>query len=406
MTARGPSFRVLLWGLIAVGLVGRTVLAFKTYGVAYDIDSQQAVRAALASHPLHVYAIVNHPPLNHWPYPPTFFVWLAASGWLSAHLGLAFHGVIQLPEIVADGAIAWFVQDHLRRREASERLRLAAVALVTLGPSFWIVSGFHAQIDAVAILPAVVALWLWERSPPGARRALIAGLLIGLGASIKTVPIFMLVVLLIQVRSRREAVALILPAIAVPLCALSPFLVADATHTLHSLRSHRALPGFGNLSLLIQPGFADQWLHHNPHRVLPLTRFLFDNEYFFLGLAMVPFVAVAFVRRLPATTAAALLWTALVTFNVGFGYEYVVWALPFALMAGYLWPVAAVQAALFPAAAMLYWHAFGLSSTAAYVAIVLATWATVVLVLVRWAAGLARATDRPRSAAPADGRHM
>jgi len=39
-----------VWALIAVGFVGRVVLAFKTYGVAYDIDSLKSVRDALAAH--------------------------------------------------------------------------------------------------------------------------------------------------------------------------------------------------------------------------------------------------------------------------------------------------------------------------------------------------------------------
>jgi Glycosyltransferase family 87 len=380
LTSRG---RLLLWMLIAGGLVGRTILAFKTYGVRYDIDSFKAVRSALSSHPLHVYGIVNGHPNNRWPYPPGFFPWVVAAGALSSH-SLPFQGWIQLPQIAADGAIALLVQDHLRRRGAGEWLRLAAVALVALGPSFWIISGFHGQIDSLAILPAVTALWWWERSAPGTRRAVVAGVLIGLGASIKTVPIFMLLALLPSVRSRREAVALVMPAVALPVLALAPFLIADWSHTFHSLRSHKALPGFGGIGLLIQPGFADQWLHQGHHALSPTTNFVINHELPILAVLLAPFAAVAFVRRLPPTLAAAFLWSALLILNVGFGFEYVPWALPFLLMAGYVWQVGLVEAALFPPAALLYWHAFGYSSTTAYVAMMLATWAATLAVLVYW----------------------
>ena len=54
---------------------------------------------------------------------------------------------------------------------------------------------FPAGYDSVAILPALVALWVWEQ-PRVNRRAVVAGLLIGAGATIETVPIVMLLALI------------------------------------------------------------------------------------------------------------------------------------------------------------------------------------------------------------------
>lgn len=375
--------RRLLWLLIAGGLVGRVIVAFKTYGVAYDIDSFKIVRSALASNPLHVYSIVNGHPDNRWGYPPGFFPWIGAAQGL-ANLTGPFHGWIQLPQIAADGAIAWFVQDHLGTRGVGERLRLAAVALVALGPSFWIISGFHGQIDALAILPAVIALWLWERSEPSVRRALLAGVLIGVGAAIKSVPVVMLAALLPSVRSRREAGALVAPAIAIPLIALAPFLVADLHGTVTAIRTQRALPGFGGLSLLAEPSLAKMWLHQQPQKLNSVAHFLFANEHLVLGVLLLPVVAVIFLRRLRPTPAAALLWCAVVTFNPGFGFHYVVWALPFALMAGYLWQIAVVEAALFVPAALLYWHPFGSPPTGLYVGSMIAIWFMATATIVLW----------------------
>src|SRR5205807_5996398 len=144
----------------------------------------KSVRDALAAHPLHVYSAVNGPHLNHWPYLPGFFPFIMVASKLATLTGLPFHGWVQVPQILADCAIAWFVQDFLGRRGASDRTRIASATLVALGPSFWIISGFHGQIDSLATLPAVIALWLWDRSPPGTRRALEAGVLIGIGAVI------------------------------------------------------------------------------------------------------------------------------------------------------------------------------------------------------------------------------
>ena len=396
----GPGARRLLWAMIAVGLFARVVLAFKTYGVVYDIDSLKAVRAALDTHPLHVYTTVNGHPDNRWPYPPGFFPWVAAAGGLANLTGLAFHGWIQLPQIAADGAIAWLVQDFLGRRGAGERVRLVAAGLVALGPSFWIISGFHGQIDSLAILPCVIALWLWDRSAPGTRRAVAAGLLIGVGASIKSVPILMLFALLPSVRSRREALALVAPAVAVPLVLLSPWLVADPHGTIHALQSHRALPGFGGIGLLAQPAFADQWLHQHPHVLTPLSSFLLHHATAILAVLMAPFIALVLVRRVEPVLAAALLWPAVILLNPGFGFQYVVWALPFVLMAGYIREVAAVQAALLIPAAIIYWHPFGHAPIGVYVPIMLGAWAVATAAVVVLAVRIARQEPQRARAAP------
>jgi hypothetical protein len=380
--------------MLALGLATRVVLAFKSYGVTYDIQSFEAVRYALEDAPLDVYSIVNGHPNNRWPYPPGFFPWVLAAAELSNVRGV-FHGWIQMPQIAADAAIAWFVQDHLGRRGAGERLRLTAAGLVALGPSFLIISGYHGQIDSLAILPAVVALWFWERSQPGTRRAVVTGLLIGVGASFKTVPGLMLFALLPAVRAPREAVALVAPAVALPLLALAPWLAADFAHTVESLRSHRALPGFGGIGLIAQPELAAVWLHDDSKALTGLSQFLSDQQQLLVLPALAPFIALAFARRLDPTVAAALLWSALVVFNVGFAFQYVVWVLPFLLMAGYVWQVAAVQGALFVPAAMLYWDPFGFSPTGLYVAIMIAVWCAAAAALVVHAVRLARRVRPP-----------
>lgn len=392
--------RLLLWSLIGVGVVGRTIVAFKTYGFTYDMDSLVAVRAALGDDVLNAYTTVNSGQYNRWPYLSGYFPFVTGSGKLADLFGVPFHGTIQLAPIMADAAIAWLVQDHLGRRGAGERARLAAVALVALGPSFWAISGFHGQLDSVAILPAVLALWLWERSEPGVRRALIAGALIGVGVSIKTIPGLMLLALLPSVRSFREAAALAVPAVTLPLALLAPWLIADPNGTLDALRTHRALVGFGGISLLAQPGLADPWLSQEPLELSGLSEFLADKEFVLTALLMAPFMALVQLRRTPPTTAAALLFCALPLFNIGFSFQYVVWALPFALMAGYLWQVAAVQVALLLPTVMFEWHPFDPPPSTLYVVLMIGTWATATAGVVMLALRIYRERPAPPRTEP------
>ncbi len=175
--------RRVLWGMLAIGIVARLVVAFTTYGIEFDIDSYVAVNGTLGEDPLHLYSIVNGDPYNRWPHPSGFLPFVGLAHLAGKAVG-PFDGWIQVPQILADGAIAWLVWSYLGRRGVPERTRLAAAGLVALDPSFAVISGYHGQLDAFAILPAVLAVYLWDLLPAGARRGLICGALVGCGIAL------------------------------------------------------------------------------------------------------------------------------------------------------------------------------------------------------------------------------
>jgi uncharacterized membrane protein len=348
MSRRG---RRILWALIIGGVALRVVLAFSTVGIAYDIESFRRAAAALFDgRPFSLYLDVNTP-IPRWPYPSGLFPWLAVAYQLAKHTFLPFHGLVQLPAIAGDGLLTWVVQAYLGDRGKSERTRLIAAALVALGPSFIFVSGWEGQLDAAAIAPAALGLLLWGRLPPG-RRAITAGLLIGLGAAIKTVPIVVVLALLPKVSSRREAALLLGTAVALPVLAMAPWLLAQPHATNEALR-YTGLPGIGGLTLLVQPSIADSWLLGTQHQLSGLSNTLLDIRGPLLALSVAA-MAVYLVRRKPEPAQGALLaWLAVYVLSVNFGPRYLVWALPFALMAGYLWEVGILQAIGFPAALII-----------------------------------------------------
>ena len=98
--------------LIAAGAAAKVVLAFATVGQQFDIDSLALVGAVLRSpERWHLYEIGAR-----WPYPAGYFPLDYLAGSFAYRTGLPFHGTIQLWTIAADAAIAWLVQDELRRR--------------------------------------------------------------------------------------------------------------------------------------------------------------------------------------------------------------------------------------------------------------------------------------------------
>ena len=328
-----PQTARAVWALVIGGTVLRVVLAFTTDGQPYDISVLRGLRDVLDSAPRHVYETPIGPGEGiAWPYPPGFFPFAYLASVAADATGLAYTSLLRLPSIAADAGIALILW-HVRRS-------VAAVALVALGPAFLVISGYHGQIDNLAILPAVAAVAYWDRWPVD-RRALYAGLLIGAGCAIKTTPIFMVLALVPSVRSWREAGTLAGAAVAVPLLALAPYLATSAGDVVDALR-YRGFPGTSGLSILLQPELAEQLTR----AVTPsaLVDFLYENGQLIVGAALVAVTAVTFRRPWEPAERATVLWLAFYVVTSVFFVQYLVWGLPFFLLAGHLRLAAAVQA--------------------------------------------------------------
>jgi uncharacterized membrane protein len=356
------------------------IFDLKTRGVVYDLDSLQLVGSALAVHPGTVYTVANATPLYpRWPYPPGFFPVILLCRTIADHTGLGFEHVIRFPSILCDLVIAWVVQAFLGARGASRTRRLGAAALVALGPSFAAISAIHGQIDADGIMPAVVAVAVWDRRI--GRRAVLAGALIGLGASIKTVPAVALLALLPSVDSRREAAELIGAAATVLLVAIGPYVVHDGLHWFHNLNYNGGI-GLGSLSLVAQPDLALNWLHLGSTPISSFSNHLHNVARVVAAVGVLGTFAVVWRGRAWAPLAATMLFLAIYAFGVTFFMQYMVWGLPFMLMAGYLWQALALEALLLAPVWVIYHgvtHAW--AGTVFYIVPMLLVWAVLTISL-------------------------
>jgi hypothetical protein len=276
---------------------------------------------------------------------------------------------------------------YLLRTGAGERAALTGAALVALGPSFAVISGYHGQIDSVAILPAVAGAVVWAGGGP--RRAPVAGALIGLGAAIKTVPMFAALALLGSARGRREGAVLVATAVAVPVAAVLPWLAIDPRGTAAALTANHGVPGFAGVSALLQPELTRYWsaLDAPPPEVASALLALTDVQNVLVGLAVLAVAALCVRRRTEPMEALAAVWLTVLAVNPNFAYQYVVWALPFLLLAGRLREAAAIQALLLAPAVLLYSHAD--KGGWVYWALAELAWLGIVAL---WAAALLRVT--------------
>lgn len=396
-----PRHRTLavLGCLIGIGVLGRIVLAYATYGLQYDINSFEIVEAALLDSPLHVYSETSEP-ASRWPYLPGFFPWILISGFLEREIGLPAHGTIQLPQIVADGAIAALVFAYLTRRGAGSGASLLAAGLVMFGPTFAATSGYHGQLDSLAILPAVAALVVWERST-SSKRWLPVGALIAAGTAIKTVPILMLLALLPSARSRSELVCTMGAALALPALLIAPFVLADGPDALNVL-SNAGVPGFGGLSLAAQPNLSQLWLAQDQAvSFSEVTQALADASRF-IAIATGLAVAGLLLRyRPPPVHGAVVIWLAVYVFNPGVWPHYLVWGLPFFLMAGYVRQALALQLAVLAPTIILYaspWQ--DTVAPAIYAVVMICIWAWAAGALATQVSRMVRRGPPPRATSP------
>ncbi len=349
-----------LWPAVAavvvVGTVARFVLAWRVTADPGDVAASLAVSAQLVHHPLHAYATpVWRAPFGTqyaWPYPAGYFPVLAAGRLLLSLTGASPRLVFAVPNVLADAALAAFAAWWALRRGSAPRAVVLAAATLALGPLLLVVTGAMSQIDSVTVLPAVLAVAAWALGVR--RREVVAGLLLGLAVSLKTVPVFLLLALLPTARDRREGLRLAALTAAVPLVLTGPFLLADPQHSLRALLGNRGLPGLGGISLFVDPGFAHAWLSRSLVAPSRVGAWLHGWQQVIVLAAVGAVGALLWRRRVDCVRGAALVWLAVWVANIDFNFTYLAWGLPFLVLAGWLDAAWVLQAAFLVPAVQLY----------------------------------------------------
>jgi hypothetical protein len=325
-------YGVLIAALVVLGVGLRASFLGHYQGTAYDVGNATFAAHQLSSHHLHAYAYFSNGGAL-WPYPP---LWLPVSviGLHVAHaLGAGGPTGIRLPLVVVDGALIWLIQYAVRLVGGSKRAGLLASALVAFGPPFLAETVLQGQLDGAAALCVLAGGVLWLRVPQPTRW-FWAGLALGIGAGIKTVPILAVLALLPTAVDNLERVKLAIVAVAVPALAVLPFELAY-TGTVHTILRYHGLPGLGGLSLLVQPHLVHQWPASIAH--LDLANRVLKHLAIPLVLVGVGVATwVAFRKRMRPYPAAALIYGAFVVASPNFFLQYSLWVFVPVIAAGYL----------------------------------------------------------------------
>lgn len=299
---------------VAVALGVRLLAALLSARLVADVLRYSRVGA-------HVLDVSWNPYLSPrlYPYPPVWVWFEAGSLWLSRQLGEAlFPVLVKLPVLAADGALVLVL------------LRWAgplAAWVYALHPVAVLVSGFHGQFDALALLLLLLSV-RWAEEGRRDRSAL------GLAAAIavKSFPVLLLGVLLSPGRARaiRYAALATVPVALI----LVPYALHDPAALRRELFGYGGVADFGwmgagrGLRWLAGAGLWRSEARHWPLAVAA-SKALFGVAY---G-ALLVLLWRGRVRLRPAAAAQAVVLCFLFAYGAG-SAQYLLWAVPLGAVLG------------------------------------------------------------------------
>ena len=340
--SQGKGYRTGWPAILLLAALARLAPAlWLPVGAGYDIESFRMVTDALRSGQ-EVYAAS----LGRHPYLPFQMFIMGGMAALSVATGLPFVVAIKLPAILADVAITGLIYRLVAERRGRDWAAYAAL-LYALNPVSLLVSAYHGQFEAITLLLLVGAWALWERPRVGASAAAL-----GLAILNKTWPVVLLPVFFIRLANWRARILHALIALGIPALAVVAYLLAyDAAPMtmLGRALTHRGVAGYWGPSAVVFPLAAAQ------PALQPLADALLALRNPLLLAAVL--LALWWTQRQSALDALLTVQLAVFAVTVGFGIQWLVWPVPFALLAGQeRW----LRVYSLAAALMLAVHLFGL----------------------------------------------
>ena len=313
-------------GVGLVAIVVRAIPAALAFGTSDVLAWDQLARLFLAGD--NFYATQLH----NWPVLWIYFT--AAAEAFHDSTGLPFSFLVKLPPIAADAAIAMLL------RRQSPKIGL----LYALNPVAILITGYHGQFDSMMLAPTVLAWCLWE-AWTGPRRLYGTALALGLGIWFKPVPLVLLPIFLPRLKNHLERAVFVVLAFAPAAIGTLPYFLRwpeDVAANFLGYSSWFGQWGYPVLWMLVEyvaRGTVPWWMP-DPEHVSSVLHFMYLAGRFVL-LAALGFTWWWIHRqRTSVLFGVVATFVAFYTATVGFGVQYLLWVLPFALAARerFVWP--------------------------------------------------------------------
>ncbi|HSI14701.1 MAG TPA: glycosyltransferase family 87 protein [Chthoniobacter sp.] len=335
-----PELLVLIVALLA--MAAKLYCAKTTYGtvdvILYYNFAREVAHDGVVNTYLHD-RVFNHPPLlgNY-----LAFAWALAGGTddkpASGQMFAFYH---RLPGIISDFLVVLLVM-WIRRRTG--RPPLWAIALLAASPISFMISGYHGNYDPLIPLGLVLTVVACLQ-----RRALLAGVLLGVACQVKIIPLVMSPVLFFYWWQRGQKNAWVFTAATVVtlLIGWSAPLLAVPEIFMRQVLVYNSIWGWWGITYLLNVSGIEGVAGMVSLKPLSPAQALITQVLKFLVIAGT--LAVGWRRRklspVDLLATMGLVWTLFFTFAPGFGVQYLAWVSPFLLFYSTRWFAAFTAAA-------------------------------------------------------------
>ena len=319
--------------LVLAAFVVKAAMAFFTYGstdvLIYEADVTKLRRdggAALYRDGIQT-EWCGHPdqrpcpPFNH---PP--FMIRALEGWasLAEISGLPLRFWLRMTCAVADVGSLVLLARLLRRRWNEAQARVALLWFAA-SPIAILVSGFHGNTDPILVFFVLLTIVLIEEGRP----AWLAGVALGMAMDVKVLPVLLLPAVLLALDGSRRRIEFGVGAAATFLVGSMPLLLEAPALVVTRVFGYRSQSGSWGLSLLAL------LLGQTPHLAWLGETYARHGTLLSLGLVLGASLWRRPLYRADALfTRAGLVMCLFVSVIPGFGVQYLVWLVPWAVGLG------------------------------------------------------------------------
>ena len=315
---RTPKRAIPLALILMIALLARLLPALLLpVGAGYDIDSYRLVTdALLGGREVYTSSVGRH------PYLPFQMYIMGAMAYLSQASGLPYVVAIKLPAIFADVAITGLIYRFSTQTRGAGWAAYPAL-LYALNPVSVLVTAYHGQFEAVTLFFLLLAWWYWHRE-----HIVSSATLLGFAILNKTWPVVFLPIVWIRLHNWRDRIVYPAIAIGIPVLSILAYLFifsAEPTPMLRRALTHRGVAGYWGPGAILNPA-AVVW-----PGLQPIVDFAVVIRNWLLLVAIL--ISLRWTRRQPALEAFLTLLLSMFVVTVGFGIQWLVWPIPFALLA-------------------------------------------------------------------------
>jgi Gpi18-like mannosyltransferase len=259
-------------------------------------------------------------------YPPLFSWILYAIQLLSNLTGVSFSTLIKLPSILADCFISILIYQSSLRSGAKEKAAMAYGFFYALNPVSVLITSVHGQVDSLIILFCFLA-WFFYEFKQDKKSIYLSAICLSIAISLKGFPVVLLPLFLIKLQTKKDRLVYAALAIFPTILSFIPYLAVAPMPTLKAILGYSPRPGNWGYTLVLA-------ILYN-HLPIAFVESLQKMAKFYGNILLLVSLLLFYkytVKKFNLLNSIVSLFALFYALTAGFGLQYLVWIVPFAIL--------------------------------------------------------------------------